>query len=171
LIAMDYGPLAGKLLAIAVPLIALLVVVISGRRSRRVNGSDYDLRIRTVYLIALGCVIPLLAGSLAWMHYYALCTPLILLTFRPAENQDRHDGLFLKFAIGAIAIILMSQPELISQGIWLGDPIASAQRLNGATIALFVLGLIELQRIGKPRRPPLESFFSGEPAHATSNLR
>ena len=168
---LSFGRPAAIVVGFAVSLAAMVSIIVSRRRINRPAAQAHDERTRTMLIASLGCVVALLSGVLVWVHYYMLCVPLLLLSLRPRLADESPDRFVGRCALGALALLLSAHSELISQWAWLGDHASMARRLSGSAAALFVWGLFELHRIAKPANPGLISPLSGEPAHASSNIR
>lgn len=102
---------------------------------------------RDALLIALGPVISLFAGRLAWPHYLLLALPLLLLVLQPriggteASARARGGRVFLTLLLGAG----FSSPLLLAV-LGVENPYSLALAQACAAVLLFALGLLELRR-------------------------
>ena len=95
-------------------------------------------------LIAMGCIVALLASALVWLHYYLLTIPMIIFAFRPWQLPDPMKTLQILMLriLPAIALLCLLDTEIstLLTGIidaktyWVAATMTSA-------IALFVTGL------------------------------
>jgi len=164
LIRASFGSAAANIFSIAVVATTFLAIFLTRRAA---GGSNT----RVCYIIGIGCALPVLAAILVWLHYFLLCTPLLLLSLRQRDADEPRDWFIVRISIGVIAMILMSQSELFAPWIWLGGPLGLTRRMGAAAVSLMLLGFLEVARIGKPRSGRLNSIVSGDVAHAATNIR
>ena len=61
-------------------------------------------------LVAMGCIIAMLASALVWLHYYLLTIPMLLVAFRPLPTPARMNFLsllMLRVLPGAALVCLL----------------------------------------------------------------
>lgn len=105
------------------------------------TGKEREL-IENSCLIAMGCVVSMLASTLVWLHYYLLIIPMLIVAFRPWQEPGRMKIVpFLMLRLlPAIALVVLLETALRSiigsdESInWLIKPMTSA-------VILFLVGL------------------------------
>jgi hypothetical protein len=141
--------LAAEILGIDAPLAftaaaVLALVAAIGWASRRKGGAGKREERGDRIVVSLGCLLVVLAPSLAWLHYFVLTIPMILiLAGGSAEAPGRGMGraIFLSGAILALSI-----EPLMSVGLPVSARLAGAL-VAGASLVLFVAGLREYSRV------------------------
>lgn len=107
-------------------LLALLLVALAlaffwwGRRRQPAfstgaeSGSANRQSLEDMLLVAMGCVIALMASSLVWIHYYLLTIPLMLVLLRPWEagEQGGMTRILMQRVIPAVALVLLMDSVL-----------------------------------------------------------
>ena len=117
-----------------------------GRRGATIAGSDTADKERELIedscLIAMACIVSMLASTLVWLHYYLLIIPMLIVAFRPWQEPGRMKTVpFLMLRVlPVIALVILLETALRaiigsyeSTG-WVIEPMTS-------TAILFVVGL------------------------------
>jgi hypothetical protein len=156
------GPAVAMVVTLFVPAVFVLCVALGRQRTLLWDTSQQR---RVFNIIALGCAIPLLASPLAWLHYFVLGTPLLLLAFRTRNTT------LLGFFLGAIAILLFCLSPLTNYVLWLNDPDSVAARMCAAILIVSAMAVIELARSSNPAVQALSSAPTGDISHASSQIR
>ena len=117
------------------------------RAARRMlpHGADEDReRLENTALVAIGCIVALLASSLVWIHYYLLVIPMVIFALRPWNSSQPMNLLtvLMRRLVPVFALVCLLDTEILTllDGlVGRGDYWAWA----GATsaISLFVVGL------------------------------
>jgi len=146
------GWLLGDLLGVSLaPILYLACLgavawsVWAGRRESAASGDTLGAR-EDVILAALGPVVPLLAGDLAWPHYLVLAIPLILILLAPRERPA-----WMTWAASAALLLVCSRPILEVLGAT-GDYVTAAALATGSA-ALFILGCARTAASASPAAP------------------
>jgi hypothetical protein len=100
-------------------------------------------------IVALGSLIPLLGSRLAWLHYFVLTIPMLLILLRPLEPGAHLAELIARRGVPALAIPLLARIPLQSIDPDLGSGVQAALGCV-ATLLLFAAGLRELGRASPP---------------------
>jgi hypothetical protein len=103
-------------------------------------------------IVGLGSLIPLLGSRLAWLHYFVLTIPMLLILLRPLEPGARLAGLAARRLVPALAIALLARIPLQSIDPDLGSEVQAAFGC-AATLLLFAAGLRELRELGRSSPP------------------
>ena len=91
---------AGQLLLTLFVISAALTLFWLGRRRQSSLSTNPEIQsadrqsLEDTLLIAMGCIIALMASSLVWIHYYLLTIPLMLVLLRPWDEQEQ--GSFIR---------------------------------------------------------------------------
>lgn len=107
-------------------LLALFLVVVAlalywwGRRRQPGHYTSADIQsndrqsLEDTMLVAMGCVIALIASALVWLHYYLLTIPLLLLLLRPwmEKEQGSMTRVLMQRIIPIAALILLMDSVL-----------------------------------------------------------
>jgi hypothetical protein len=133
-----------------------LVFLWWGRRNRPGTTAQTD-KEREIHentlLVAMGCIVMLLASALVWRHYYLLTVPMFIVVFRPwgkSERTKTFPVLMLR-VLPAIALVSMLDSPVI-QLMGLEDKNYWAMAGMYSSLALFVIGLWQLGfRLKAPR--------------------
>lgn len=133
---------AWVLLTCALGLVAAFLV-----RARRSAPPDAGTARLDALMIAIGPVISLFAGRLAWPHYLLLALPLLLLVLQPRSGGTESGA---GARAGRVLVTLLvgagfSSPLLLAV-LGVENPYTLALAQAGAAVLLFVLGLGEVQR-------------------------
>jgi hypothetical protein len=129
--------------------------------ARRLPSSGPDLLAATagsgplpdVRAAAVGCLLVLLTPRLAWLHYFVLTIPILLIALRPLdETSPPGGGVVARRILPGLALLVLAIDPFVNVGIPLS---ASAQGVVVvlATVLLFGLGLRELS-LGRSGRDP-----------------
>jgi hypothetical protein len=97
-----------------------------------------------VRAVAAGCLLMLLTSPLAWLHYYVMTIPILLVLLRPLGESSVVPGVIAtRRVLPGLALVALAIDPLTNVGISLS---ASAQGLLVvlATVLLFALALREL---------------------------
>ena len=111
-------------------LLALLLVAVTlalfwwGRKRQAGLSTSDDFQsndrqsLEDTMLVAMGCVIALMASALVWLHYYLLTIPLVLVLLRPwmEKEQGSFTRVLMQRIIPVAALILLMDsviPELL----------------------------------------------------------
>ncbi len=147
------SPLYQLLLATAL-CVVVLIFLWWGHRGRTDTNSDNSFgsseSLENTLLIAMGCVIAMLASALVWIHYYLLTIPMLMVALRPWQDI-RHKKLpaiimqRLLPVVGLICLMDLSLYNLL--GIDRLDYWAKAT--TTCVLILFTVGLWEF-RFGIP---------------------
>jgi hypothetical protein len=132
-------------LAIALCLLCL-VLFWWGRRNTATTNADNSVEYResleNTALLAMGCIVAMLASALVWLHYYLLIIPMLIFVFRPWREPGamRLIPLLLQRMLPALVLLLLMDsplsrlPGVDSSTYWVMVTKAS-------TVTLFVIGL------------------------------
>jgi hypothetical protein len=163
------GYAAARIVTVLVPLIPL--VIFAFRRS----GQNTK---QTTRAIAIGTALSLLASPFAWLHYFALVTPLLLVALRPIDaNDTTAENRFwfrLRIALGILSLALICSSPVTNNLLgrypfYAGTFYGRSIRMAGVTTLLFAFALIEFWRDSLPGWPSLSlNLFSRRTAHAAS---
>jgi len=99
-------------------------------------------KLENTLLIAMGCIVMLLASTLVWRHYYLLTIPMFILVFSPLKEPGRVKilPLLMLRVLPAIALLsLLDSPVIRLMGI--DDKAYWAVAGMGCALTLFVIGL------------------------------
>jgi hypothetical protein len=103
------SPTGQVLLALFLVSLALALFWWGRRRQSRlstnpgIQSSDGQ-PLEDTLLIAMGCIIALMASALVWIHYYLLTIPLMLVLLRPWDAQEK--GSFIRVLMQRIVPIV-----------------------------------------------------------------
>ncbi|HEY5961215.1 MAG TPA: glycosyltransferase 87 family protein, partial [Polyangiaceae bacterium] len=82
------GPMTGILLS--APGLALLAyglaIRLRARQRRAVDSASSLARCDLIWVLAIGCLLPIMAVRLAWLHYFVLATPALLLALTRLQH-------------------------------------------------------------------------------------
>lgn len=145
----EMGEVGQSLLAMSLCLL-ILAFLWWGRRGGDTGGADLSgatrERIENIQLIALGCLVHLLASKLVWEHYYLLTVPMLIVAFRPWRNLDGRNifsVLMHRILPGVALVCLMAGPIA---GYLKLDPDTFWVVVNGTGVALLlIVGLWQLK--------------------------
>ena len=140
----NVGVGAARVMEWVVPVAACVAVALSRKRLEEDNRPGTDMRLMLV--VALGCAAPLLSSPVCWMHYHVLGTPLLLFMLRPRGDDSHRSADVARYLIGGLALVLLCQSYVVTEWFWLSDAMSRAERLSGAVAAMFVLGLVQMNR-------------------------
>ena len=142
---------AGQLLLTLLLISAALTLFWWGRRRQaslstnpEIQSTDRQL-LEDTLLIAMGCIIALMASSLVWIHYYLLTIPLMLVLLRPWGEQEQ--GSFIRVLMQRILPVVAIVALMDSAVIWLFEMEGREFRAIAAPIYLmmmFVAGMWQL---------------------------
>jgi hypothetical protein len=116
-----------------------------------------------------GCAMMLLAGRLAWLHYYTLLMPLAVYLLRPDPDAEARFARGIARLVAIAGLVLLSGPvELAS-----GDAFHESIAVNAATILLVGAGLHDLwlQRRAAVAAAPTSAGRRGTAADGPSRRR
>jgi glycosyl transferase family 87 len=131
------------------PAIAVMVfAVVAGmvwrtRRSREaaVQPLTDERRLHDAFVASgAGCAMMLLAGRLAWLHYYTLLMPLAVYLLRPDPHAEAGPVRGIARLVAIAGLVLLSGPVEIASGDAFHESIA----VNAATLLLAGAGLHDL---------------------------
>ena len=98
-------------------------------------------------LIAIGCIVALLASSLVWLHYYLLVIPMVLFALRPWSSSCPMNPLTLLMSrflpVLALFCLLETEIRTVLDGVVSGGTYW-AWATATSSISLFVVGLWQL---------------------------
>ena len=122
---------------VAVATVGLYFAIRNGSRQRRQSDAWF----LDCTIVSVGLLIYLLCSKLAWLHYYILAIPGVLLVLRScAIRGTRGGGLVTAQAVlTMVTVILLAQPGLIVQSFGIKYPYAPAIMIGTATVILFGL--------------------------------
>jgi hypothetical protein len=148
LIAGAQGQIALGLLVCALPLGFLWW----GRKANELFGEQgvaagrERALIEYAQLIGMGCLVHLMGSSLAWLHYYVLAIPMLIVAFRPWSRASAYGALGIVLFRLFPALILVAFLSGPHWGLIHGDFYAARAIANITSIlVLFVLGLWQLK--------------------------
>jgi hypothetical protein len=102
-------------------------------------------------LAALGCLIYLISAPLAWLHYYLLTIPMILISLHASFSQKfsfgTHSFIYRTLTLTAVAMIIAVRWIILFYGSHQTSIVIFL--LCAGTLLLFSLGLNDLRRISK----------------------
>ncbi len=142
------------LLCLGAPLLCLL----TGMRRRELTteeGPDCDF-LRDELMVAAGCLVYLLSAPLAWIHYFLLTLPMIVISFRPLGAQVPQAGILVRRGLGAVALLGLSVHPIATL-FGASDPHFFALTFSGSTLILFGLALWEMWLIAPSVQPSMRS--------------
>jgi 4-amino-4-deoxy-L-arabinose transferase-like glycosyltransferase len=109
-------------------------------------GKDREY-IENAFLIAMGCLIPLLTSTLVWLHYYLLTIPMIIIALRPWREADpmKIIPLLMLRVLPVVALVILLETALkdITGGEGRSYIVFAT---TTSAICLFVVGLWQLWR-------------------------
>jgi hypothetical protein len=93
-------------------------------------------------LVAMGCIVMLLASALVWPHYYLLTIPMFIVVFRPWQEPGRMKilPLLMLRVLPAVALVSMLESPIIYMLGAEGKTYWSVAS-TGSAILLYVIGL------------------------------
>jgi len=95
-------------------------------------------------LVAMGCIVALLASSLVWLHYYLLATPMIIFALRPWQSAEPMNilSILMLRVLPVIALICLLDTEIrtLLDGVVDGGTYWAYATMT-SSISLFVIGL------------------------------
>lgn len=139
------GPWGQLVVAIALCLL-VLVMFWWGRKRVPASASDTATReqavIENTCLVALGCIIMMLASTTVWLHYYLLSIPMLIVALRPWQENRK---------MGVIPILMLRVLPLIALVILMETALKTvigsegrsywAMSTTTSALTLFVVGL------------------------------
>jgi len=104
-------------------------------------------RLENICLVALGCIVAMLASTLVWLHYYLLTLPMLLFALRPWREPGRMKVMpFVMLRVLPVALLVMLM-ETALQAVVGAD---GRSYWNMATmtnaVSLYVIGLWQFAR-------------------------
>ena len=114
------SPTGQLMLAILLVSLALTLFWWGRRRQSRLSTNP-DIQstdrqsLEDTMLIAMGCIIALMASALVWIHYYLLTIPLMLVLLRPwdAQEQGSFTKVLMQRIFPVVAMVLLMDSALI----------------------------------------------------------
>lgn len=137
---------AGQL-AVAVGLSLLCLVFFWwGRRGAAVaepDAAEEDRElIENACLVAMGCIITMLASALVWLHYYLLILPMLAVAFRPWPEAGRIKFLpFLMLRVLPVVALLILMESGLRIVLGSDGDYAWIMKPTNSAVILFVVGL------------------------------
>ncbi len=123
------------------PLLLASLVLWRVRGQRSAAFSD-DGEFETLPVVALGCMVMLISSKLAWLHYYVLAIPALLVVVR-VRRAGAREHLTGQRMLAAIAILCLSGAPLADLQL-MGDATHFAAAVCGGAALLFALVLREV---------------------------
>ena len=143
----------GQLLLTLLLISAALTLFWWGRRRQSSLSTNPDFQstdrqsLEDTLLIAMGCIIALMASSLVWIHYYLLTIPLMLFLLRPWQEQEQEQGSFIRVLMQRILPVVAMVLLMDSAILWLFEMEGHEFRSIAAPIYLimmFVAGMWQI---------------------------
>jgi len=144
------SPLVQLISAVCLCLLCL-VLFWWGRRGFAAEESDKAGKdrefIENAFLIAMGCLIPLLTSTLVWLHYYLLTIPMIIIALRPWQEAGpmKIIPLLMLRVLPVVALTILL--ETVLRDIIGGEGRSyNVFATTTSAMSLFVVGLWQLWR-------------------------
>lgn len=104
-----------------------------------------------IQIVGLGCLLYLISAHLAWLHYYLLTVPMILITMRASFSQifTSWAGRFTHHGFMFTAVIMLIAVRWIIVFFGTQQTALVVFLLCAGTLSLFCLGLNDLRRMPK----------------------
>lgn len=119
-----------------------------------------------ILMTAMGCLIYLLSASLAWLHYFILTIPMLLILFRPGKRSgELAASAPLGLVLAAVSYLLIAELPLrflLSTAV----PYRNAMSIGIGTCILYGLGIWETLRLGRPSEADARAILNHKPASA-----
>lgn len=126
---------------VAISALAAAIWMRSRTASRRGGGSAAaDLGDELV--VALGCLLVVLAPRLAWLHYFVLTIPILIFLARPREGATPRASMLRRVFL-ALAVLGLAIEPAMNVGIPVSARVAGTL-VVATSVALFAVGLREL---------------------------
>lgn len=111
----------GQLLLALVLVSAALALFWWGRRRQSRLSANPETRstdresLEDILLIAMGCIIALMASALVWIHYYMLTIPLLVVLLRPWGEQEQVSltRVLMQRILPVVAMVLLMDSALV----------------------------------------------------------
>jgi hypothetical protein len=104
-------------------------------------------RLENICLVALGCIVTMLASTLVWLHYYLLTLPMLLVALRPSREPNRMKIMpfvMLRVIPVTLLVMLMETAMQTALGVDGGSYWNTATMTN--TVGFYVIGLWQFAR-------------------------
>lgn len=156
------GPWVQLVTAIALCLLVLVLLWWGRKRAAApetdtaVNSQEF---LENTCLVAMGCIIMMLASTTVWLHYYLLTIPMLIVALRPWQAQRKMGviPILMLRVLPVVALVLLMETALKTvigsegRSYWAMSTTASA-------LILFVVGLWQFGYgfNAKPHHQPVE---------------
>lgn len=93
-------------------------------------------------LIAMGCIVAMLASTLVWLHYYLLIIPMLIVVFRPWQEPGRMKVLpFLMLRVLPVVALVVLLETALRSIVLSSDALGWVMKPMNSAVLLFVAGL------------------------------
>jgi hypothetical protein len=98
--------------------------------------------IENTFLIALGCIVPMLSSTLVWLHYYLLSIPMIIVAYRPWQEPGPIGpvAFFMMRVLPTVALVVLLETAL-REIIGMDNRTYNEAATTISALSLFVVGL------------------------------
>jgi hypothetical protein len=98
--------------------------------------------IENTFLIALGCIVPMLSSTLVWLHYYLLTLPMIIVAYRPWQEPGPIGpvAFFMMRVLPTVALVVLMETAL-REIIGIDNRTYNEAATTISALSLFVVGL------------------------------